>query len=227
MEQEPIFNEEAERSRARELLGLRDFPERTRVEKRELLRSGERLATFENITTNTWPVKKKSEMKRGVVLELVKKDLLTTEILQTHPLVYIGSGLDVEYPLALGGRHIIMVDPIFSDPQSEEEIIKKIKKIIEREVNKGFLTGQINFTFDFGVGVEPVIVQLVPKMYERDDNGGVIPDQAGAIVLYASHGPSGRVEIDDSMRLKLIDGGIILSEVKVIKKDGGVVELGQ
>lgn len=169
MENESNFNEEAERLRARELLGLRDFKERMREEKFELLGSEERLRAFENISTTTFPIGKKSEMKRGIVLELIEKNFLPTEVLQKYPLVYIGSGLDVEYPLAIGGRHIIMVDPIFADSQAEEEIVEKIKSIIKREINKGFLVGQLNFTFDFGAGIESVVVQLIPKLYERDE----------------------------------------------------------
>ncbi|MEK7586983.1 MAG: hypothetical protein AAB453_03900, partial [Patescibacteria group bacterium] len=64
---------------------------------------------------------------------------------------------------------IIMVDPIFADSQAEEEIVEKIKSIIKREINKGFLVGQLNFTFDFGAGIESVVVQLIPKLYERDE----------------------------------------------------------
>ncbi|MEK7586984.1 MAG: hypothetical protein AAB453_03905 [Patescibacteria group bacterium] len=44
-------------------------------------------------------------------------------------------------------------------------------------------------------------------------------------MLYASQGPSGRVEVNEKMRSKLIDGGIILSEAEVIKKDGETVML--
>jgi|GEM_PF-3979460 hypothetical protein len=46
--------------------------------------------------------------------------------------VYIGSGFDIGYPLALGARRIEMVDLIFEIPEAR----KKVKEIKDRKFKK-------------------------------------------------------------------------------------------
>ncbi|PIQ91731.1 MAG: hypothetical protein COV70_02140 [Parcubacteria group bacterium CG11_big_fil_rev_8_21_14_0_20_39_22] len=84
-------------------LGFRDFPKRTIEEKRGLLGSEERVRALDAITTTTLPASKK-EIKKGVVLEVAEQNLISPEVLRNNLLVYIGSGTDIEYALALGGE---------------------------------------------------------------------------------------------------------------------------
>lgn len=206
------------------MLGLRDFPKRTSEEKVELLGSEQRVRTLDNITTTTLPISKK-EMKKGVVLEIIEKKLLSDEILRNYPIVYIGSGTDVEYPLALGGRNIVMVDPILEDEQAINELIGKIKTLTDQDVQNNF--GKITFTFDFGSGSENVVVELATRPYDKTiEDRYEIPDNSGAIVLFASQGPSGLVRVDDNMKEKLVEGGVIIEDTTLMKKSGENVELG-
>ncbi|MEI6346235.1 MAG: hypothetical protein WCO79_03310 [bacterium] len=219
---------ESKDQRMRRLLGLRDFPKRTVEEKRMLLGSEQRLAALDAITTTTLPVSKK-EVKKGIVLELADKAIISADTLRTHPLVYIGSGTDIEYPLAIGGRQIQMVDTLLSDEKMQEEVIAKITKLISAAPEVS--SGTIHFTFDFGSGPEPVSVMLVSKFLpyfeeKRLEGDFVLPSDIGAIVLYASQGPGGCVGVTDAMKEKLVDGGAIVVEHQVITKNGTVTELG-
>ena len=129
------------------MLGFRDFPKRTDEEKKELLGTEQRMKVFDSISTTTLPVSKK-EMKKGAILEIIEKKLLSDKILRDHPVVYIGSGTDVEYPIALGGRNIVMIDPILADEQAIKEVLEKIKRVTNQETQND--NGKIVFSFDFG-----------------------------------------------------------------------------
>lgn len=200
---------ETENQRMRHLLGLREFPKRNVEEIRLLLGSDQRLAALEAIATDTLPRSKK-DVKKGIALEAAEKGLISKEVLQGHSLTYIGSGTDIEYPLALGARIITMVDPIFADPKAQEEVLEKVKRLISKTP---VVSGKIlNFQFDFGEGQEEVTVKLVAKSYPytegvRAANDFDIEPDTGVIVLYASQGPRGQVSVRDSMKEKLSAGG--------------------
>lgn len=201
-------------------LGFRDFPERSEERKRELLQSAPRQAAFDHIDTNTMP-RSKREIKKSVVLEVIEQHLIPDGILRGHKLVYIGSGADVEYPLALGGRNIVMVDPIFSDPRAVQDTVSQVRRIVAEVVMED--TKKLSFDFDFGSGPEPVVVELDERSY-GDGGGYDMPSEAGAIILFASQSPSGRVDVDDNMRSKLADGGSIISDTTVLTKKGDAIE---
>ncbi|MEI6553225.1 MAG: hypothetical protein WCO09_01530 [bacterium] len=221
---------ESKEQRLKRMLGFRIFPKRTPEEKLALLGSEERLRSLDAITTTTYPLSKK-EIKKGAVLEITERNLLPVELLTEHPLVYIGSGTDIEYPLALGGRDIRMIDPILSDERAKAELIEKIRQLIKEDQKIG--DGQkLGFLFDFGNGKEEVSVELVEKPYSPEDaEGYVIPDNVGLIVLYAAQSPGGRVAVDENMKSKLVEGGAILEETTIIKpgKNGeeNIIELGE
>ncbi len=213
----------------RRLLGLRTFPKRTTEEKRTLLGSDQRFAALDSITTTTLPVSKK-EVKKGIVLELVDKALISSELLKDHPLVYIGSGIDVEYPLAIGGRMIQMVDTLLSDPKMQEEVIAKIAKLISK--NPDVVGNTLHFNFDFGSGQESVSIELVPKFLpyseeKRLEDDFMLPSDIGVVLLYASQGPGGSVKVSDAMKERLVDGGVIIDDYQIITKDGVTTELGE
>ncbi len=101
--------------------------------------------------------------KQEIVTEVTKKKLLEN-VLTEYPLVYIGSGTDIEYPLCLGGRVIVMVDPIFESPKALADIKTKIENITGEKIAQQSLE-KLGFTFDFGSGKKPVIVHFSPKYY--------------------------------------------------------------
>jgi len=215
------------------LLGIRDFEHLAPEQKDELLKTPDREAAFDGINTTTTPRKPKREMKKGIVAEIIKQRLLPDEILRDYPMVYIGSETDIEYPLALGGRKIMMVDPILENQQAVQEILKKITSII-KEQTKQNPDGKVNFNFDFGDGKEPVVVELVARPYLKDEKekSFSIPENTGTILLFASQGPSGAVRIDDAMKSKIVHGGAILEEADILKIDKEnnkeeFIELGQ
>ena len=101
MEKFPSSQPETREQKIRKMLGLRDFPQKTLEEKKNILGSDQRVQVLDSIATTTHPNSKK-EVKKGVVLEIAEKKLIAPEILEKYPIVYIGSGTDIEYPLALG-----------------------------------------------------------------------------------------------------------------------------
>lgn len=194
-----------------------------------MLGSEQRLRALNAITTTTLPVSK-SEVKKGIVLELTDRALISPEMLRTHPLVYIGSGTDVEYPLAIGGRSIQMVDTLLVDPKMQDEVVAKIARLINQTPE--ILNDTIHFAFDFGSGPESVSVMLVPKFLpyseeKRLEDDFVLPSDMGAILLYASQGPGGSVRVTDAMKEGLVDGGVIINDYSVVTKDGTVTDLGR
>lgn len=216
--------------RIRHLLGLRNFPKRTRDEKMALLGSEDRVRALDAITTTTLPCIQKGEMKKGVVLAVAEKNLISQEVLRRHPLVNIGSGTDIEYPLAVGGRIIIMVDPILEKESIQGEVVEKIEKLIsEKTTRQG---NKIFFNFDFGNGKESTSVELVNKPYpikDREIGDYDLPDDTGAIILFASQGPGGRVKTDEAMTSKLVDGGLMIEETTATIKrcdKNEIIELG-
>src|SRR5690606_32928106 len=112
-------NIQEQEKRSRKLLGLDvKFRTFTPEEEDSYLISSERKKAFENIDTTTNPRKPKIEQKKGIVSELIKDEIIPQEIVKNYPLIYLGSGTDIEYPLAIGGRHIEMVDYIFESPET-------------------------------------------------------------------------------------------------------------
>ena len=204
---------------SKRLLGLRDFNIFSPEEKTALLVSKDRLSALEAIDTNTMPRGPKREMKRGIVLEVLKQKLLSVEILRNNPLVYLGSGFDVEYPLALGAHKIIMVDPIFSEEDACEEVRSRIEDLGLSGVTRDNKT--ITFEFNFGDGHESVSVDLIPEEYPMyaGETGYSIPETAGHIVLYASQGPEGIITVTDEMKSRVLAKGAILSDADLIRFD--------
>lgn len=206
-------------------LGFRDFPKKDYEAKKEILGSDQRVSALEAITTTTNPTSKK-EVKKGIVIEVKEKGLISAEVLKHNPVVYIGSGTDIEYPLALGGRNIIMVDPLLAREDVRLEIIKRIKAIITENplVDDVF----ISFKFDFGNGPEDVKVELVARNYPYSEGKRMaddysLPEETGVVVLYA---PAG-VTIDDSkVRESLVRGGVLINEYTITTKDGESTDMG-
>lgn len=173
-------------------LGLRAFPKRSFEEKMKILGSKEKVSALDAIETTTKPLAKK-EVKKGIVLEILENNFISSELLKNNPLVYIGSGADIEYPLALGARNIVMVDVYFGHSNFKDklkvEVIDRIKKLIAK--NPEIMENKLEFQFDFGQGKEKVTVELNGQMYPFSEESRMgkdyaIQDNMGAIVLFAS-----------------------------------------
>ncbi|MSU54761.1 MAG: hypothetical protein EXS48_02955 [Candidatus Staskawiczbacteria bacterium] len=196
-------------------------------EKETTLKSPERIKAFESIDTSTNPRRSNIEKKQGIISEIIKKGLVSEEVLKNNPLLYLGSGTDVEYPLALGSRKIIMADFMLQDVEVRQYIADRIKSLINKEVT---VEGdEFVFNFDFGEGEEVVRVKFIGQElasqynenHEKllDEFDKQIPDNVGIVIKYASHGPAGSIIIDDKTKAKIIDGGVILEEDTISKKD--------
>ena len=225
MENFPTNQPETKEQRMKRMMGLRDFPKRTVEDKKALLGSDRRVSVLDAITTTTNPASKR-EVKKGIVLEAVEKGLVSSELLRQNPVVYIGSGTDIEYPLALGGRNIIMVDPLLGHEEARQELIQKIERIISEDPLMEDKV--ISFKFDFGNGPEDVKVELVTKHYpysedRRTEDDYDLPEEIGAAILYA---PAGVIIDDSKVRERLTDRGVIINEYTVTKKNGESIDMG-
>jgi hypothetical protein len=182
----------------------------------------DRQHAFERLDAATTPQEAAIEQKRSIVRTIHEGELLRKDILKNFPTIYAGSGIDIEYPLALGCRHIVMVDPGFSDIGMAEELRAHIQVLIgDKPINQteqGFL-----FDFNFDGEDEQVFVTLAPQYYnpekptsspfmERpsepipDSQRYVLPERTGMILGFASHyEPIEQSDID-----KLVPGGAIL-----------------
>lgn len=215
--------QERQLARAAALLGLRQFPKKTEEERRALMGSDMRFKALQSILTTTLPYKLQAEMKRHIALTVTEQGLISEEALKDFPSVYIGAGGDLEYPLAIGARHIIMVDPACGIPGFKEAIVRRIEDLTGEKVASDTLP--LHFSFDFGSGKEPVSLELFAGKYAPDQSNEdpdmplyALPEKVGSILLFAAQGPRGRVEIDEAMRARLVPGGAILQHADVLKK---------
>lgn len=201
-----------------------------------LFAAQDRQRAFDRMSAATAPRTDAIEHKRALVSEITERALLPLDVLREHPCVYPGSAYDIEYPLALGFRHLIMVDPILDEPNAVEKVKNRVRALT------GDLTGRqqggFSFIFDFGEGDERASIELVSKFYNpppplsffRDAADFpanmlyVIPDETGMILGFQSH-------FDDIKRSdlqKLAHGGFVLNNKRLAgfpdidyKQEGG------
>ncbi|MBI2038125.1 MAG: hypothetical protein HYT15_04355 [Candidatus Magasanikbacteria bacterium] len=233
------MREKSERE-ARRLLGLNvEWQPFTAAEQGAQLGSAERVASYRNIDTTTNPPSAKIREKQGIVAEIVRQELLSQELLRTLPTVYLGSGTDVEYPIALGARKIDLVDPIFSHPEAIKILEERLKQIVRTEVKLN-TEDVTDISFDFGSGPETLSITIVPKVYYQEgmsfnkpDETYVFPDKAGLVILFASQGPGGEIRRDKEIERHIVEGGAILGERTLLKYPKGpqgeaeVIKLGK
>ena len=101
----------------------RHFPSTSKKEVAALLKAGDRIKAFENISATTIPRDANAELKRNIVLEMQRRNLPDVELLRECTTVYIGAGTDIEYPLALGARRIRLVDPNYALETHHEGVL--------------------------------------------------------------------------------------------------------
>lgn len=105
-----------------------------------------------------------------IKIGLKLKDMIEESNIAYYPALYIGSRLDLEFPLLLRARKIIFVDPFF---QEEENIHKLFKKVLNYDsknpkINKiSSFHWHISFVFDFGAGLENVHLDIFSLSFEK------------------------------------------------------------
>ncbi|MBI2483765.1 hypothetical protein HYV71_01100 [Candidatus Uhrbacteria bacterium] len=101
--------------------------------------------------------------KRAFIVDIRSDRLIDEELLTRHPTVYVGSGKDIEYPLCLGSRTLMMVDPIFRDPAMRAEVKDHVSAIITHQPE--WIGDGLQFKFDFGKGEEDVLITFHPDLF--------------------------------------------------------------
>lgn len=151
-------------------------------------------------------------MKKLIALETRERGLLDDRLLREYPTVYIGSGIDVEYPLALGARKLVMLDPSL-DSERAGLVTKKLRGYVSDVEENG---SECRFQFDFGSGPEEVSVTLAPDVFvdgadfRKEPDGPdrfVPPERVGMFLCYQSVEPSQDPEAFE----RLVSGGYVVS----------------
>jgi hypothetical protein len=211
---EPYVFSAADEKAALRMLGLdRKYKNFSPDERGKYLITPERMRSFDAISTTTNPRKAKTEQKKGIVSEILFNDLISKNILKDYPTLYLGAGTDVEYPLALGSREIIMLDYILDDKDVVENLIKSISDAIGQDPEMN--GDEIRFPFDFGEGKEEVVVKLIAKNYspeQQTPDAFISPEKIGMILTFAPQGPMGVIVTGDDLKSKVVSGGAILED---------------
>jgi len=150
--------------------------------------------------------------KREAIINIRERSLINETITKSAPLVYLGAGTDIEYPLTLGAREIVMVDPIFTEQRFIDSVKGRIGAIAG-EVRVA-ADGALQFQFDFGNGPEPVIVRLCASAYGESGQiaGSSVkafepPEKIGMFLTF--QGPDATSDKESFERL--VEGGYVLS----------------
>ena len=166
------------------------------------------------------------KLKQETVLEINSKKLLDQEILKQGVTVYAGSSVEFAYPLALGARHILMVDPIFAEENYiddlKEEVEEVVSKIIEIKNGKSkpvFDGNVIKFKYRHNkkLPAEEVTIELVgayyasPAAYRKIDADAPRFETDENIAMLLAHRFKRNSLLSDVDSVsKLIPGGYVL-----------------
>ncbi|MEA3355310.1 MAG: hypothetical protein U9Q63_02370 [Patescibacteria group bacterium] len=192
---------------------------------------------YNSIDANTSQRRKAIKAKKLIVKEIWEKDFINLEILRQYTAVYFASGNDIEYPLCLGARKLMLVDPKFKYNTDVQEVINKINQITEEEVRVIEEEGNpiVEFQFDFGKGQEKVSVEFSPTFYAAklvkeshkratdllgsgSDHGQQkydtfnISEPIGLLMGFRSHGV--RAEQAQNVVNQVVPGGYVLTDTQ-------------
>jgi|GEM_PF-2638920 len=143
-----------------------------------------------------------------VKLAMHLADVITQSGAAHSPTMYLASGLDIEFPLLLQSRHIIMVDPCFSQIDSVHRIVSKINQYDSYDPEVKQISPyhhHIKFRFNFGRDLETVNLDLFGKRYQEYQN--FLP--LGCILEYNSSLNHSLAKSD--LITKLMTGGLIIN----------------
>lgn len=158
---------------------------------------------MKQISTNSLPACTYHKMKLGIKLAPVIEDAM----LCYYPAIYIGSGLDLEFPMILRARKIILVDPCFQDEKNINQIFQKASRFssqIPNILKISTFHNRISFKFDFGQGQEVVSVDLFAQDYESYKH--ILP--VGYIIEFNSR--LDHILYKSDLLAKLVVGGLII-----------------
>lgn len=142
---------------------MREKNEALNKKGQELLTAPELYNAFKNIDAATGNQIGAIVHKKSLIIESIEKNLFNQEILANYPTVYLGSGIDFEYPLCLGAKKIILSDPILS----EQDTITKIKnRILLIGINN--LIEQTDKDFEFNIGNKSFNIKLSPEYFSHN-----------------------------------------------------------
>lgn len=208
----------------RRLLGLDRNWKPLDGERKMLLGSEQRMRAYDAIDTNTNPRQPNIEKKKGIVAELLERCLIPDDVLKEKKTVYIGSATDIAYPLALGARNIVLVDPCFSQQEWRTALGDRIKALIGEEVPAA--EGTFTFAFDFGQGNETVHVQIAAQEYIPEEfrqshvDSFELPEDTGVVMLFATQGgASGAVVVTESLLSKVDGHGAVIQDADIFSQD--------
>jgi hypothetical protein len=180
-------------------------------DRRLLLPTSDLVRAFDNITARTGNEDAAISHKRRLVVAVRNRKLIPDDILRL-PTVYVGAGADLEYPLCLGCRHLIMVDPN-DELLNAIEVADRIRRATGREPAVS-PDGELSFPFDFGAGPETVLVRIEHAWYNpTGDAAGRTPvfsppDAIGMVLGYQLLD----IEIDpESVVKRIVSGGVMLA----------------
>lgn len=139
-------------------------------------------------------------------------DLLKVELALADPhlfshtdgqVVYVGSGVDWQFPVAIGARNITMLDVSFQNTALKERLVENVKAHA-RDITEE--DGGITFSIDLGKGTEVVTLRM-----QDDDIQTYVPQEELGGVL-ESFGPTGH-----------FTRGIVMPQVASSIKEGGII----
>ena len=167
------------------------------------------IRAYENIHTDSVGAESANLEKTEIALNL-REGFEEDGILKKEKLLYIGSGTDIEYPLLLGGRNLLFIDPVFEDEEKIKELEQRIKTL-DPEARIVQENGQFKACLNFCPGEgekESVTVEVLPIGIQDYSPS----DSVGGILAFNSRGPSELLSIFTNQQLleKIIKGGYIL-----------------
>ena len=181
----------------------------------ELLPTPDLQAAYAAISAETLPRAPAIEHKKALVSEIRTRGHLSEEILRRYPVVYVGSATDVEYPLALGCRNLVLVDPALREPEARDSLVRRISKVIGEQPTQRS-ERELDFAFDFGAGDEQVRVRLEPTLYHPSSEEAAQrwgrfapPKEIGMILGYQTEGV--QVDEEHAAMERLVPGGYVLT----------------
>lgn len=103
--------------------------------------------------------------KKSSIVEIRDRQLLDEATISSAPVVYVGSGIDIHYPLMLGGRDILMVDPSLGRPEFQAALFQAIVDVAGGDWPEPIEDNGWRFNFNFGHGNETVRITPVSAFY--------------------------------------------------------------
>lgn len=182
----------------------------------KLLPSDDLKGAFDNMRAKTFPTIPATNVKREVVLEVLNKNLLDKASLEKGDTVYVGAGDDIEYPILLGARNIILVDSGF---ESGSGFIDAIKQKIESTFKSSELNVDGNvLTFQLDIGAESKETIKIKADFKHvkmgaldvSDRDRYVPENQISLLMNFNSG--GDIDQDPDLVEKVIPGGYILPD---------------